>query len=179
MIKKISIIIVIILALPLVAALFVSNNYAVEREVTINRSKTEVFNYIKQLKNQDNYSKWANIDPTMEKSYRGTDATVGFVSAWHSNNEEVGTGEQEIIKITEGKQIDYELRFISPFESTSPAYMATIAMAEQQTKVVWGFEGHMDYPTNLMLAFMDFEKIIGDDLQTGLDKLKIILESNP
>jgi hypothetical protein len=30
-----------------------------------------------------------------------------------------------------------------------------------------------------MLAFMDFEKIIGDDLQTGLDKLKIILESNP
>ena len=31
---------------------------------------------------------------------------------------------------------------------------------------------------NLMMLFMDFEQIIGDDLQTGLDKLKEVLESN-
>jgi hypothetical protein len=29
---------------------------------------------------------------------------------------------------------------------------------------------------NLMLVLMDFEKMIGDDLQTGLDKLKVVLE---
>ena len=55
--------------------------------------------------------------------------------------------------------------------------MTTVATTDQQTKVSWGFKGHMNYPTNLMLVLMDFEKIIGDDLQIGLDKLKINLEN--
>jgi len=29
---------------------------------------------------------------------------------------------------------------------------------------------------NLMFLFIDFEKTIGDDLQTGLDKLKVLQE---
>jgi hypothetical protein len=176
MVKKISMLIVFILAIPLITALFIKSEYSVEREVTININKKAVFNYVKHLKNQNNYSKWAMVDPDMKKSYRGVDGTPGFVSAWDSNNEEVGKGEQEIVKITNEDRIDFELRFLSPFESTSPAYMTTTAIAKQQTKVIWGFRGKMDYPMNLMLAFMDFEKLIGDDLQLGLDNLKILLE---
>lgn len=175
--KKILIVLVILIAIPLVAALFVKKDYTVEREVTIHKPKQEVFDYVKYLKNQDNYSKWAMMDPDMEKTYRGTDGTEGFVSAWNSDKEDVGSGEQEIRKITEGQRIDFELRFFKPFESVSPAYMTTRATSEDQTKVTWGFEGHMNYPMNLMMVFVDFEKVIGDDLQTGLDNLKEILES--
>lgn len=176
MIKKLSIIIAIITALPFIIALFVKSDYAVERQVTINKANSDVFSYIVLLKNQNNYSKWANMDPNMTKSYQGTDGTVGFISAWESDNEDVGIGEQEIIKITPEQRVDFELRFLSPFESTSPAYMTTSPSTANSTKVVWGFEGHMAYPMNLMFLFMDFEKIIGDDLQTGLDNLKIVLE---
>ncbi len=116
------------------------------------------------------------MDPAMKKSYRGTDGTVGFVSHWESDNEEVGWGEQEIKKITEGERIDFELRFLKPFEATEPAYMATESINENQTKVKWGFSGHFSYPMNLMLLFYDMEKMIGDDLQNGLGKLKEILE---
>ncbi|MEX2593845.1 MAG: hypothetical protein WD426_13810 [Anditalea sp.] len=45
-----------------------------------------------------------------------------------------------------------------------------------QTKVKWGFNGHMNYPMNLMFLFMDFEKMIDDDLETGLYNLKTALE---
>jgi len=176
MIKKLSTILAVIIALPFIVALFVQSDYAVEREVIIERPKAEVFNYIKHLKNQDNYSKWAMIDPNMKKSFQGADGTVGFISAWDSNNEEVGQGEQEITGIIEGERIDFELRFLSPFESTSPAYMLTKEVTKTSTKVSWGFRGNMAYPMNLMFLFMDFEQIIGDDLQTGLDKLKVVLE---
>jgi hypothetical protein len=44
----------------------------------------------------------------MVKSYRGTDTTVGFVSARASENPNVGLGEQQIIAIDEGKRIDFE-----------------------------------------------------------------------
>lgn len=176
--KKILIGLAILIAIPLITALFVKKEYAVEREIIINKPIAEVFDYIKYLKNQNNYSKWATMDPDMKKTYRGTDASVGFVSAWESENEEVGVGEQEIKKIIEGERIDYELRFFEPFEATESAYMITEMLNENQTKVTWGFNGHMDYPMNLMMLFMDFEEMIGDDLQTGLMQLKTVLEKN-
>lgn len=174
--KKFLIGLAILIATALIVALFVKKDYAVEREITINKPKQEVFNYIKLLKNQDNYSKWVTMDPNMKKSYRGTDGTVGFVSGWESKIDSVGVGEQEIKKIIEGERVDFELHFIKPFEATEPAFMATEAVSENQTKVKWGFNGHMNYPMNLMMLFMDFEKMIGDDLQTGLNNLKTLLE---
>ena len=82
------------------------------------------------------------------------------MSAWESDKKDVGTGEQEIKKITEGERLDFELRFIKPFESTEAAYMITEPVSENQTKVRWGFNGHMNYPSNLVILFMDFDKMI-------------------
>lgn len=174
--KKILITLAILIAIPFIVALFVKKDYAVEREIVINTPKSEVFEYVKYLKNQDNYSKWATMDPEMKTSFRGTDGTEGFVSAWESQNKDVGKGEQEIIKITEGERIDYELRFIEPFESNDLAYMITEEISEHETKVKWGIKGAMKYPINLMLLVMDFDKMLGDDLEYGLDKLKRLLE---
>ena len=174
--KKVLIALAVIIAIPLVIALFVKKEYAVEREININKPNTEVFEYIKYLKNQDNYSKWATMDPNMKKDSRGTDGQVGFVSTWDSEIEDVGKGEQEIVKITEGKRIDFELRFIKPFEANEPAYMTTEAVSEQETKVKWGFSGKMPYPMNIMMLFMDMEEMIGADLEEGLKNLKVVLE---
>jgi hypothetical protein len=174
--KIILVIIAIIVAIPLVLALFVKKEYSVEREIVINKPKQEVYDYIKYLKNQNNYSKWANMDPAMRKEFRGTDGTVGFVSAWESDKKDVGKGEQEIIKIDEGNRIDYEIRFVEPFESVAPAYMAVEPVSENQAKVKWGFMGRMPYPMNVMQLFMDLPGMIGNDLQTGLNNLKGILE---
>ena len=123
--KKILITLGILIAIPLIAALFIKKDYAVEREIIINKPKQEIFDYIRFLKNQDNYSKWAMMDPSMKKTYTGTDGTVGFISAWDSNNKDVGKGEQEITKITEGFRIEFKLRFKLPFEAEDDAYMTT------------------------------------------------------
>jgi len=175
--RKILVALLIIIAIPLVVALFVKKDYAVSRDVVIKQPKRVVFDYIRYLKNQDNYSKWASMDPAMKKTYRGTDGTVGFVSRWESNHKDVGTGEQEIKKITDGERIDYELRFYKPFEATEPAYMTVADAGEGQTKVTWAFSGHMNYPMNLMMLFMNMEEMIGKDLESGLAKLKSVLES--
>ena len=164
-----------IIALPLIIALFLKKEYTVEREVTINKPTPAVFDYIKHLKNQDEYSVWAKMDTNMKKEYRGTDATVGFVSAWDSENDQVGKGEQEIKKITEGQRIDFELRFMKPFESTEQAYMTTETVAGG-TKVKWGFNGKLFYPMNFMTLFMDIEGMIAKDLETGLVNMKANLE---
>ncbi|MET3114228.1 hypothetical protein AAKU52_001962 [Pedobacter sp. CG_S7] len=175
--KGLLILIVGIIVLALVVALFVKKEYSVEREVVIEKPRQNVYDYLKYLKNQDNFSKWANIDPAMKKYYRGIDGTIGFVSGWDSNKSDVGKGEQVIKKLQNGERIDTEIRFLKPMESTSYSYMTTSAYQEIYTKVKWGFNGKMKYPINLLILLMNMDKMIGDDLQTGLDNLKVILES--
>ncbi len=175
-IKWILIIIALVVIIPLVVALFVKKDYAVERDIVINRPNQEVFDYIKFLKNQDVYSKWNQMDPDMISTYTGTDGTVGFISAWEGNKN-VGKGEQEIVRIVEGERVDTQLRFIQPFESVSDAYMITESLGDDQTRVIWGFSGRMAYPMNLFLLVMDMDKSIGADYDYGLQKLKDILET--
>lgn len=160
----------------LIVALFAKNEYAVERVITIKQPKEKIFNYLKLLKNQDNFSKWALMDPNMTKEYRGTDGTVGFVSAWDSNEKNVGKGEQEIKKITEGERIDFEIRFIKPFPGVANANLSTQSVSANETNVKWAFDSQMKYPMNLMLLFMNMDKMIGNDLATGLSNLKNLME---
>lgn len=176
-IKVITSILVLLIAIPLVIAVFVKKDINVEREIIINKNKDEVFSYVVLLKNQNNFSKWAKIDPKMETSFKGTDGTVGFISAWRSLNSNVGAGEQEITKISESR-IDYEIRFLEPMEMTSTSYMIVEKINENETKVKWGFNSRMKYPSNLMLLFMNMEQTIAADIDEGLNNLKNILEKN-
>lgn len=174
--KRLLFIVAALIALLLIVALFVKKEFETEREIVINKPKQIVFDYVKLLKNQNNFSKWASMDPAMKKDFRGTDGTVGFVSAWDSDKKGVGKGEQEITAIKEGERIDYELRFIKPFESKAKTYMTTEAINDSTTKVKWGFESKMAYPSNIMRLFVDMEKVVGDDFGTGLANLKTIME---
>ena len=174
--KRILFVVLAIIGLALIVALFVKKEMHAEREVVINKPKSEVFSYVKYLKNQNDYSKWATMDPAMKKDFKGTDGTVGFVSAWESDKDDVGKGEQEIKGIKDGERIDYEIRFKKPMESTASAYMITEAVSGNQSKVRWGFDSKMNYPFNIMRLFFDVDKMIGDDFETGLTRLKTQLE---
>jgi len=165
-----------LIVLLLIIAAFVKKNYHVTSEITIQKPSQVVFDYLKLLKNQDNFSKWALMDANMTKEYRGTDGMVGFVSAWDSKEKNVGKGEQEIKMIKEGEQIDFEIRFIKPFAGVAQAHLSTDSLSDQVTLVKWGFTSKMAYPMNLMLLVMKMEKMIENDLQTGLQNLKKLLE---
>ena len=58
-----------IIVLLLVIALFLKKEYSVTRDITISQPRQKVFDYIKYLRNQDNFSKWATMDPDMKKEY--------------------------------------------------------------------------------------------------------------
>jgi hypothetical protein len=174
--KVLLIVILSIFGLILLTALFVKKDYLVKRSISISRPKQVVFDYVKYLKNQNNFSVWAKIDPNMKIDYRGTDATVGFVSAWDSPVKEAGKGEQEIVKISEGERIDYIIRFFKPMQSTDNAYIEFSSTNDSITNVTWAIYGNMTYPMNLSLLIMDMDTMLGKDLSGGLSNLKALLE---
>ena len=175
-IKIIGLTLVGLIIFALIIGLFIDGNYAVEREVTINKPIQQVFDYVKYLKNQSEYCVWDKKDPVMKKEFIGEDGTVGCISAWDSNMKDVGKGGQKIIKIADGERIDYELHFIKHFEATDYAYMAAEPVSDNQTKVKWGFTGKMKYPMNLMMLTINMEKMLAPALENGLNNLKTNLE---
>lgn len=159
----------------LLVALFVKSEYTIGRTIIINKSRQEVFNYIKYLKNQDHFNKWVMMDPNLKKEFKGVDGTEGFIYAWEGNKR-AGKGEQEIKRIAEGERMEVELRFVKPFEAVAQAPFTTESLDGNKTKLSWGMSSRMKYPMNIMLLFMDMDKLLGKDLELSLSNLKGILE---
>ena len=163
-----------ILGLFLVVALLVKKDFTLQKEIIIGRPKAVVFDYIKLIRNQEQYSVWVMRDPNVKIDYTGTDGTVGFTSSWESNDKNVGIGEQEIKKIKEGESMEVEIRFKKPFEATNYALTTVTATTDGQSKVTSLFYGKSKFPMNIMNLFMD--KLVGKDMQQNLANLKSQLE---
>lgn len=174
---KLLFLLVSIIAIVLIVGLFVDGDFTVSREVTINQPKENVYDYLSTIGNQQEYGVWQKKDPKIKIKTTGTDGTVGFISSWESKMEDVGKGEQEIIKLVDNKLIATEIRFIEPMETTSQASLEINELSENSCSVKWTLEGGSPYPWNIFMLFMDMDKEIGPDLKNGLKNLKSILES--
>ena len=165
-----------IVVLIILLAAIAPNNYDVHRSIVVNRPISEVFDYIKYVKNQNYWGPWNSRDPEMKQTFKGEDGTIGFVSAWESNHKQVGSGEQEIIKIVDNEIMESELRFLKPMKSVSTGYIKTEAEGEEKTKVIWGFHGDNKFPMSIMMLFFNMDKAVGKDFEEGLENLKSIWE---
>ncbi len=162
-----------LIALLLIVAHFMKREHYAKREIIINAPRQKVFDYIKLLKNQDEFNTGAMEDPNRKKAFKGTDGTVGFIYSW-SGNKNAGEGEKEIKNIIEGKSIESEIRFVKPMAATATIIMETESLADHQTKVSWSNAGKLKYPLNLLIPIM--EKHVAKDMATSLTALKNILE---
>lgn len=131
--KKILIVLLIIIAIPLVVALFVPKESTSEGQVIINQPKEVVFDYIKYVKNQDNFGKWQLSDPNIKTTSEGEDGTVGFKYSWES--EKLGKGAQEIVGIIDGERLDTHMFFYDFDETPNPSYFTVEEKETDQTLV--------------------------------------------
>ena len=162
-----------IIALLLLIALFMKKEHYVKREIIIHAPLQKVFDFLKLLKNQDQFNKWAKADPDRKWEYKGTDGTVGFIIAWNGNKK-AGEGEKEIINIMEGKRIETQIRFVRPMATIADVIMETESLSDTQTKVSLINSGTLKYPLNIFIPMA--EKKFPKDMDESLSTLKTILE---
>lgn len=171
--KIIGIIVVVLLTPILVVALFVPNNYIVSVTTTINKPKQVVFDYVKQIKNQERYSVWMLQDPNVKMEYQGTDGSVGFKAIWDSQNSNVGAGSQQITAISTDS-ITIDLHFERPMKGEAKVTTRLETVSQNQTKISIDFYGHAKYPMNLMNLIA--KGIIQNAETQNLANLKKIVE---
>jgi hypothetical protein len=162
-----------IIALLLIIALFMKKEHYVKCEIIINAPRQKVFDYVKLLKNQDEFNKHAMAGPDRKREFKGTDGTVGYIYAW-SGDKDAGVGEKEIKGIVEGKRIETEIRFVKPMVAIASMVMETESLSDDQTKVCWSNAGILKYPLNILVPMV--EKSVAKDMDISLSTLKNILE---
>ncbi len=167
--KYILLAVLILAAIVLVVALIAPKKFHAEGSVTINKPVQEVYDYVKYIRNQENYGVWFQMDDRVEKTFTGEDGLVGFTYEWKSKK--VGNGKQVITKLENDKKVEMDI-FFNGFSDAAKSYITTEAIDSTQTKVVWGIDGEMPIPLNLMSLFYDMNK----DFIQGTHNLKQVLE---
>lgn len=177
MIIKILVVLVAILSVAMTIAMFSKDKYTLKRVITIHKPKQEVFEYIRLLKNQNAYSKWLQMDKNTKIAYKGAaDGQAGSILAFDSENPKAGKGEWETVSLVNNERVNFELRFIAPFEFTANGHMVVNEVATDKTQLTWVYNSGMKWPANFMLLFMDMDKIIGTDLEESMNNIKRNLE---
>jgi len=160
----------------LLVAAVTGKDMTIERSITINRPPNDVYDFVRHIKNHEQFSVWHMMDPEMKRTYTGTDGQVGFVYAWDSaNDKNVGAGEQETTKLVPGQRVEFHLRFLRPMKSEADSTMVLSSTGNGQTTVQWTFAGPMKFPMNAMKSVL--ANMLGKQLTAGLENLKKVMES--
>ncbi len=174
--KIIGIALLIIIGIPLILALFVSNDMNYEKSIDINAPIEVVWENVNSLSDMDKWSPWNDYDPNMKKEFSGTDGEIGAKQSWDSDVDEVGKGSQTIAKLDAPNLIETDLVFYSPYESEAKAYVK-LKEKGNVTTATWGFDSEMPYPFNVMQLFTDMEEMMDKEWNNGLTKLKKLSEN--
>jgi uncharacterized protein YndB with AHSA1/START domain len=138
-------------------------------EIVISKPSDVVWSYIRLLRNQVQYNTWILSDPNIKMEYSGTDGMPGFIAAWQSKTR-MGSGEQEILKVTEGHSMETELRFAN-HENTTHVLTKVEAAGNDQTKVTTVMTANPVGPMRLMMPVMKgMIKKGSDDMLKNLKK---------
>jgi hypothetical protein len=154
-------------------ALFIKKEHYVKREILINAPLQKVFDYVRLLKNQDNFNQHAMASPDRERAFKGIDGQAGYIYSW-SGDKNAGVGQKEIKNIIENEKIEMEIRFTKPMLAVAQVIMETKAVSGSETLVSWSNRSRLNYPLNIMVPLV--EKMLAKDMDKSLLILKEILE---
>ncbi|MBC7370992.1 MAG: SRPBCC family protein [Bdellovibrionaceae bacterium] len=164
----------------IILCLVVPQEFRLEREILIDKPLNYTFMKILFLKNHEQWSHYSLKDPNIQKSYRGQDGTEGYTASWVSQDEEVGTGEQEIIHIYNEKIVNTEIRLEKPFKAKFESYFTTAPEGDKQTKVVMGMFSKVAMPMNVFSytynVLLGNQKKIAANIEESLAQMKSVIE---
>ncbi|MCS6990502.1 MAG: SRPBCC family protein [Chitinophagales bacterium] len=172
---RLFLVVVLVLALlAVVLSAVAPTTLTLSRKIFIQAPLDTVWNYVSTLRAMDLWSPWNALDTTMKKNYYGTDGSVGASMHW-VGNKQAGEGRQTITAIEPRHRIDVHVQFLKPFSSEANSYIQ-VDDSGAGTEVTWGFTSITPRPFNIIYIFMDMEKLIGQDFEKGLRRLKELTE---
>ncbi len=174
MLKKIALVLAGVIALILILAAMQPNTMHVERKITVNAKPAKVFAQFNDFHKMAAWSPWEKKDPAMKRTYEGAKSGKGAVYGWDGNGQ-VGAGRMEIVESTAPSKIQVKLDFLRPMVGHDTVEY-TFVKNGKATDVTWSMEGPVPFVGKIFHLFMNVDKMVGADFETGLANVKAIAE---
>jgi len=170
----VAVVLAIAIAIVLILAMAKPDRFRVERAAAIKAPPEKIFALIDDFHQWRSWSPWEDRDPAMKRTYEGAERGKGAVYAW-DGNKNVGAGRMEILTAAAPSTIVIKLDFIRPFEGHNTAEF-TMQPQGGATNVIWAMHGPAPLMHKVMQVFMNMDRMIGKDFETGLANLKTAAE---
>ena len=145
------------------------STYEVTRSAVIPAPAQDIFPLVNSFHEWTKWSPWEAVDPTMERSYSGSESGVGAKYTW-SGNRKAGSGTMEIVDTAEPRNIKIRLEFTKPFKAVNPTSF-TFTPSGDGTQVTWTMTGENKGIGKVFALFMNMDKMVGADFEKGLASL--------
>lgn len=167
-------VIVVAVVVVLIYAATRPDTFRVQRSASIKAPPEKIFALMNDFHRYGEWSPFEKMDPGMKRTYSGADTGKGAAYAWESSGK-AGIGRMEITESSPSSKIQINLDFVKPFTAHNKVEY-TLQPKGDTTDVTWAMYGDSPYISKLMGVFFNFDKLIGNDFETGLANIKTIAE---
>jgi carbon monoxide dehydrogenase subunit G len=172
--KSILIVVVLLIAVVLILAALKPDTFRVTRATRIKAPAEKIFALINDFNRWGVWSPWEKMDPALQRSYSGASSGKGSVYEWKGNNK-VGEGRMEIVESSSPSQVTIKLDFLKPFEAHNIAEFSLVPQGNE-TGVTWTMQGPAPFIAKIMHVFLNMDRMVGKDFETGLSNMKAAAE---
>jgi uncharacterized protein YndB with AHSA1/START domain len=169
-----AIILAVAIAIVLILAVTKPDTFRIERSATINAPAERIFAVLSDFHQWTGWSPWEHKDPALKRSYSGAERGKGAIYGWEGNKD-VGTGRMEILEANAPSRLAIKLDFLKPFEAHNTAEFTMLPQGGA-TNVHWVMHGPATFISKVMQVFINLDKMVGKDFETGLSNLKRLTE---
>ncbi|HEX7812829.1 MAG TPA: SRPBCC family protein [Burkholderiales bacterium] len=174
MLKVIVLVLVVLVAGVLIYAATKPDTFTVQRSASIKAPPEKIFPLINDYRNWAAWSPYETRDPAMKRTFGPTTVGKGATYAW-DGNKEVGQGSMEIQESVPSSRVTIKLDFLKPFEAHNRVEF-TLQPQGDTTRVSWNMRGPAPFFSKVMQVFINMDKMVGRDFETGLANMKAVAE---
>jgi hypothetical protein len=156
------------------AAVTQPDSFRVSRSLDISAPPEKIYPILTDFRRSGEWSPYEKLDPDMKRIYSGPATGKGAAYAWDGDSN-AGAGRMEIVEATPGQSVTLKLDFIRPFEGSNVVEYK-LQPKGPATQVSWDMHGPMPFLSKVICVFVDLDKMIGKDFETGLASLKSLAE---
>lgn len=182
--KRLVVFVLVLIVALIGAAFFLPGSAHVERSITIARPASVVFAVLNSYRRFNDWSPWAAKDPNAHYTISGPVAGVGAKQSWQGDPKTVGSGSQEITESKPNESVTTALDFGDMGKARARFVLSPDGKG---TRVKWTLDTEAPLAPdgklirNAIGRYMGFfmDRMVGPDYQTGLAKLKTLVETFP
>lgn len=163
-----------ILLVVLIGALRPSD-FRTARSLLVGATPDRIFPYINSLKRFQEWNPFKDRDPAARLEFSGPEEGPGARFHW-IGNPQMGEGIMTIVSATEPSKVTVDLQFIKPFAGHNQGEFVLESKTDG-TLVTWSMSGKYALIPRIMGLFINMDKMIGRDFETGLQRLKVLTEA--